>query len=250
MKILLTNDDGIHAAGIKALLKELKKIATVTVVAPDSERSSVGHAITLLNPLQVNKVFSRRSFLGYGLSGTPADCIKFGISVILKNKPDLVVSGINLGDNDGCSVFYSGTVAGAREGAIMGIPSLSISLATFVDPYFAYAAKLSAKLAAAVFKKGLPKGTFLNVNIPNQRASKIKGFRITQQSTVPIHSVFTKKSDKKLGNLYWMSGKMPCSNKNLRIDTSALRQDYATITPIHCDTTDYGFLQELKGWKL
>ena len=241
MRILLTNDDGIHAAGIKALLKELKKIATVTVVAPDSEKSSVGHAITLSNPLQVKKVFLRKSFLGYGLSGTPADCIKFGTGVILKNKPDLVVSGINLGDNDGCSVFYSGTVAGAREGAIMGIPSLAISLATFVDPYFDYAAKFSAKLASEVFKKGLPKGTFLNVNIPNQKASKIKGFKITQQSTVPIHSVFTKKSDKKLGDIYWMSGKIPCSNKNLRIDTSALRQSYATITPIHCDTTDINY---------
>src|SRR3990167_9211343 len=114
MKILLTNDDGIYAEGIYALYKELVKVGDVTVVAPDSERSSVGHGITLSHPILFKKVNRKGRFFGYGISGTPADCVKFGVRVVLKRKPDLLVSGINLGANDGCSVFYSGTVAGAR----------------------------------------------------------------------------------------------------------------------------------------
>ena len=131
MEILLTNDDGIYAEGIYALYRQLIQFATVTVVAPDSERSSVGHGITLAHPIWQKKINRKGKFFGYGISGTPADCVKFACGVILKKKPDLIVSGINQGCNDGCSVHYSGTVAGAREGALMGIPSLAISLNTF-----------------------------------------------------------------------------------------------------------------------
>ena len=122
MHILLTNDDGIYAEGIYALYQELKKIAKVSVIAPDSEKSSVGHGITLAHPIWFKKINRKGRFFGYAISGTPADCVKFATSVLLKRKPDMVVSGINLGPNDGCSVHYSGTVAGAREGALLGIP--------------------------------------------------------------------------------------------------------------------------------
>ena len=134
MNILITNDDGIYSEGIRALCESLKKIGNVTIVAPDTERSAVGHAITLSDPLRVKEVIRNGKFFGYATTGTPADCVKLAIGAILKKKPDLVVSGINLGPNVGYSVLYSGTVSGATEGAILGIPSFAISLATFVNP--------------------------------------------------------------------------------------------------------------------
>ena len=148
MRILLTNDDGIYAPGIYAAYKELSKIADVMVVAPKSEQSSVGHGITLFYPLFVKKISPEKHFDGHAVSGKPADCVKFAVSVLLKGKkPDMVISGINFGGNDGCSVFYSGTVAAAREGALMGINSFAISLNSFDDPEFLASAKFTAKLA-------------------------------------------------------------------------------------------------------
>lgn len=250
MKILLTNDDGIYAEGIYALYKELTKIGDVTVVAPDSERSSVGHGITLSHPIWFKKVRRKNKFFGYGITGTPADCVKFAVSVILKRKPDLVVSGINFGGNEGCSVIYSGTVAGAREGALMGIPSIASSLATFVNPLFECAAKFTAQLAEQVNKNKIPPGTFLSVNVPNKKASKIKGIKVARQGLVPIHGDFDKRVDPNLREYYWMTGKVPPFKNDLNIDTYALRKDYITITPIQCDLTDYKCLNELQKWKL
>lgn len=250
MHILLTNDDGIYAEGIYALYLELRKLGTVTVVAPDSERSSVGHGITLAHPIWHKKVNRKGKFFGTGISGTPADCVKFALGVLLKRKPDMVVSGINLGHNDGCSVFYSGTVAGAREGALEGIPSIAVSLATFVSPDFTYAAKCGAKMARLVVKEKMPKGTFLNVNVPNKKASKIKGIKITRQGLVPIHGTFRKRIDPNLREYHWMTGKMPVKKKDNRIDSCALSNNYVTVTPIQSDQTDYSFLEELNNWKV
>ncbi len=250
MHILLTNDDGIYAEGIYALYAELKKVGQVTVVAPESERSSVGHGITLAHPIWYKKVRRKGKPFGYCISGTPADCVKFGTAVILKRKPDLVVSGINLGANDGCSVIYSGTVAGAREGAMLGIPSIALSLATFVNPDFSYAAKFGAKLAKLVYANKIPKGTLLSVNIPAVKASQIKGIKVTQQGMVPIHGTFSKRRDPNLRTYYWMSGKLPSMGKNLAIDTYALNSHYVTITPVQSDLTDYKFLSKLHEWPI
>lgn len=247
MKILLTNDDGILADGIYALYLELKKIAQVTVVAPDSERSSIGHAITLSHPIWYKKIKHHNAFFGYGISGTPADCVKFGIDVLLKSKPDMVISGINLGCNDGCSVIYSGTVAGAREGTLLGIPSMAISLDTFVNPNFSYAARVGARLAKQFFKTKMPKGTFLNVNVPHLKSSQVKGIRYAKQGIEPIHSSFSKRVDPHLRNYYWMTGKMPAKKTDLSVDTYALNQGYVTVVPIKTDTTDYAFLDELNN---
>ncbi len=247
MNILLTNDDGIYAAGIDALYLELKKIGNVTIVAPDSEKSSVGHGITLAHPIWHKKIYKNNKYFGIGVSGTPADCVKFATAVILKNKPDLVISGINLGPNDGCSVFYSGTVAGAREAALIGIPAIAISLATFVNPVYDYAAKYCAKLAKNFDKLNIPKGTFLNINVPNKKEKQIKGVRYTSQCTLPIHGTFKKRSDPHLRNYYWMSAKAPINRKNLNIDTYALNNDYITITPIGNDSTDYNYLNKINA---
>lgn len=249
MKILLTNDDGIYSEGIYAIYKTLKSIADVTVVSPDIERSAVGHGITLSHPIWYKKVIRKGKFFGYGISGTPADCVKFGISVILKGKrPDLVVSGINLGDNDGCSVFYSGTVAAAREGALMGIPSIALSLACFSEPDFSYAAKLGQQIARKVYQEKLPKATFLNVNIPNLPKSKIKGILSTRQGMTPIHGDFHKRISPHDREYYWMTGKLPETKGDLTIDTIALNRGYATLTPIQCDLTDDATLQKMQGW--
>lgn len=249
MNILLTNDDGIYAEGIYALYLELKKIGKVTVVAPDSEKSSVGHGITLAHPIWDKKVNRKGRFFGVGISGTPADCVKFATGVLLKRKPDVVVSGINLGHNDGCSVFYSGTVAGAREGALMGIPSLAISLATFVNPDFKYAAQYGARLTKVAVKKGMPKGTLLNVNVPNKKKAQIKGVKMTRQGLAPIHGTFRKRMDPNFREYHWMTGKIPVRGKSNSIDTSALNNNFVTITPIQSDQTDYSFLEELNNWK-
>ncbi|MFA5087510.1 MAG: 5'/3'-nucleotidase SurE [Candidatus Omnitrophota bacterium] len=250
MRILLTNDDGILADGIYALYNELKKIGTVTVVAPDSEKSSVGHGISLIYPIWCKRVKREGMPFGYGITGTPADCVKLAVAVLMEPKPDLVVSGINLGPNDGCSVFYSGTVAGAREGAMLNIPSMAVSLATFVNPDFRYAAKFAAKLAKMVMRNKIPKGTFLNANVPNLPQSKIRGVRITRQGVIPVHGTFTKRRDPHSRDYYWMKGTVPLTESDNNIDTDVLAQNYITVTPIQCDTTDYKFLTDLGTWKI
>ncbi len=250
MHILLTNDDGIYAEGIYALYLELKKLGSITIVAPDTQKSSVGHGITLAHPLWHSRVKRKGRFFGTGISGTPADCVKFATSVLLKKKPDVVVSGINLGPNEGCSVFYSGTVAGAREGALLGIPALAISLNTFGDADFSYAAKCGAKLVQSFGNKNIPKGTFLNVNVPHVKPSQIKGIRMVRQGLKPIHGTFRKRRDPNLREYYWMAGKLPGKKKNDQSDTYYLNDNYVTVTPIHSDSTDYTFLEKMRGFSL
>lgn len=251
MHILLTNDDGIYAPGIYTIYEELKKIGKVTVVAPDSEKSAVGHGITLSHPIFYKKCNRKGKFFGYGIKGTPADCVKFAVSVLLKkDKPDVVISGINLGPNDGCSVFYSGTVAGAREGALCGIPSMAVSLDAFSDPYFTYAAKCAKKLTPFLMKNNIPKGTFLNVNVPNKKVSQIKGIRMTKQCMIPIHGTFRKRTDPSLREYYWMTAKSPVKRNDTSLDTYALNDGYVTVTPIASDSTDHSFLEEMNHWKV
>jgi 5'-nucleotidase len=250
MNILLTNDDGIYAEGIRALYESLKGIGNVTVVAPDTERSAVGHAITLSDPLRVKKVFRGGKFFGYATTGTPADCVKLAIRAILKKKPDLVVSGINLGPNVGYSVLYSGTVSGATEGAILGIPSFAISLATFTNPDYSFAAEFAKKLARQILKhKNLPKGTLLNVNIPAIAKKRIKGVRIVKQSGRAIEERFDKREDPRKRIYYWLTGEIIKSDAKEDADIETIRKNYISITPIHCDMTDYDFMDKLRQWK-
>jgi len=250
MNILLTNDDGIYAEGIRALYEALKGIGNVTVVAPDTERSAVGHAITLSDPLRVKEVNRGGKFFGYATTGTPADCVKLAIRALLKKKPDLVVSGINLGPNVGYSVLYSGTVSGATEGAILGIPSFAISLATFIDPDYSFAAEFAKKLVKQIIKhKNLPKGTLLNVNIPAVEKRRIKGVRIVKQSGRAIEERFDKREDPRKRIYYWLTGEIIKSDAKEDADIETIRKNYISITPIHCDMTDFDFMDELKQWR-
>ncbi|HEO64125.1 MAG TPA: 5'/3'-nucleotidase SurE [Candidatus Omnitrophica bacterium] len=249
MNILITNDDGIYSDGIRALCNSLKDIGSISVVAPDTERSAVGHAITLSDPLRVKEVTRDGKFFGYATTGTPADCIKIAIRSLLKHRPDLIVSGINLGPNVGYSVLYSGTVSGATEGAILGIPSFAISLATFTNPDYSFAAKFTKKLARHIIQNnGLPKGTLLNVNIPAVSQGEIKGIRIVKQSERAIEERFDKRQDPHKRTYYWLTGEVIESDKKEDADIETIRKKYISITPIHCDMTNYGFMEELKKW--
>jgi 5'-nucleotidase len=251
INILLTNDDGIYSEGIRALYESLKTIGEVTIVAPDAERSAVGHAITLSDPLRVKKVNRNGKFFGYATTGTPADCVKLAIRALMKKKPDLIVSGINLGPNVGYSVLYSGTVSGATEGAILGIPSFAISLATFTNPDYSFSAKFAKKLAKQIIQnKGLPKGTLLNVNIPAVNQKHIKGVRIVKQSEKAIEERFDKREDPRKRIYYWLTGEVVKSDKKEDADIETIRNNHISITPIHCDMTNYNFVEKLKKWKL
>jgi len=250
MNILLTNDDGIYAEGIYVLYEALKKIGDVTVVAPATEQSAVGHAITMSDPLRVKEAYRRRQSFGYAVSGTPADCVKIAVRSLLRKKPDLVVSGINLGPNTGFSVLYSGTVSGATEGAILGIPSIAVSLGTFVSPDYRIAASFAAKLARLVHKHGLPKGTFLNLNVPALPASKIKGVRVTTQGKTPIIERFDRRVDPRKRTYYWLTGEVMNLKGEIESDIVALKNGYISVTPVQYDLTDHGFIDTLKGWKL
>ena len=173
--IVLCNDDGFNADGIRAIYKELVKVAEVVIVAPETEQSAMGHAITLTQPLKVRKVVEGGELIGYAVNGTPADCIKIATTVLFDQPPEMVVSGINLGGNLGTCAIYSGTVSAATEASIEGIPAMAISLNTFENSDFQYAAEFGTRLAGMVLEKGLPEGVALNVNVPAVPRSEIKG---------------------------------------------------------------------------
>ena len=246
MRILLTNDDGIYAEGILALYDSLKTIAQVTMVAPDSERSAVGHGITVADPLRVKEFKRDGKLVGYSTSGTPADCVKLGVSTLMKLKPDIVVSGINAGPNLGINVLYSGTVSGAMEGAILGIPSLAISLGSWGDCDYGFAARNSATIVSDLISMNLPPGTLLNVNYPAIDENLIKGRKVTFQSKVAWTDRYDKRTDPGNRTYYWLSGKpneIPYEDGS---DARAVGDGFISITPLHFDLTDRKLLEKLK----
>ena len=248
--ILLTNDDGINALGLYALYQAVKPLGEVVIVAPDSERSATGHAITLTEPLRADKVYKDGSFYGYAVNGTPADSVKMAVKAILKKKPDLVISGINLGPNTGINVIYSGTVSAATEAAIMGLKAVAVSLGTFVRPDYAFAARFIRSLVKKVLLQKLPPKVILNVNIPAVPAGKIKGVKVTSQGVGKFEEVLEKRTDLRGRTYYWLGGELKSSGGSPDSDSVALRQNYISITPLHYDMTNYSFLEELESWSL
>lgn len=249
-KILLTNDDGINAPGLYALYESIRTMGDVTVVAPDTEMSAVGHAITLTDPLRVEKINKRGEFFGYAVSGTPADCVKIAVWALLDEKPDLIISGINLGNNTGISIIYSGTVSAATEGTILEIPSFAISLVAYRNPDFTYAAKFAKKMANIVLEKGLPIGTLLNVNVPNVKEEEIKGVVVTRQGKAVYREHFDKRTDPWGRSYYWMAGEKVELEEEEFVDDTALKNNQVSITPIQFDLTDYANLDLLKSWNV
>ena len=250
IKILLTNDDGINAPGLHVLYKEMKKIGEVSIVAPDSERSAVGHAITLSDPLRVFDFYKNGQFFGYAVNGTPADCVKLAYWA-LNIKPDILISGINLGSNTGINIIYSGTVSAATEGMFLNIPSFAISLTTFTNPNFKIAARFARKLSRIILKNGLPKGTLLNVNVPAvEDEEEITGVEITRQGKAMYLEEFDRRSDPHNRTYYWLTGQKVKLESEPDVDDRAILNKKISITPVQFDLTDYRFLDELRKWKI
>jgi len=250
MNILLTNDDGIYAEGLWALHKRFSAKHSVTVIAPDRERSAVGHGITLHQPLRSTRINVNNGGLGYAVNGTPADCIKIGLMEILDTKPDMVISGINLGANVGVNINYSGTVAAAKEAALYKLPAIAVSITGFQSATFDEAALFTAHLAKDILKHGLPFGTILNVNIPDTSMSEIKGVRISRQGTMLYAEYIEKRIDPRNRIYYWHGHDTQTTINNPEFDVAALDEDFISITPIKCDMTDYRTLEDLKRWEI
>lgn len=249
--ILVSNDDGIESDGIKALMNSMRRIGEVIVVAPNSQQSAVGHAVTVANPIRVYKNLLDKNFYGYSIDGTPADSVKFAVRTLLKGrKIDLLVSGINHGSNTAINIIYSGTVSAATEGTILGIPSIAFSLTSYTKRDFEPAAKFARRLAKAVLKNGLPKGTLLNVNVPPLPEDKIKGVAITKQGKSFWDDRYEKRFDPNKREYYWLTGKMAKLDKTIEFDQKAIDSGYISVSPIQYDFTDYEMFEKMKGWKL
>jgi 5'-nucleotidase len=248
LHVLISNDDGIAAPGIHALVKEIRKIAKVTVVAPDRQQSAVGHAITMNYPLRAIPYERDGEFFGYAVDGTPADAVKLGVRYLLKERPDLVVSGINHGSNTAINILYSGTVSAATEGTVLGIPSIAVSLTTYDEADFTYAAKFSARLAAVVLERGLPAGTLLNVNVPAVSPERIAGIRITRQGKSTWEDTFDVRRDPANREYFWLTGRMVTTDTDPSTDQIAVKENYISISPIRYDLTDEAMVEAMKEW--
>ncbi|MBC7473205.1 MAG: 5'/3'-nucleotidase SurE [Candidatus Sericytochromatia bacterium] len=249
MRILVSNDDGIFAPGIKILAEKLATEHEVYVIAPDRERSANGHALTLNKPLRAEEVniFDGVKFACH-VNGTPADCVKLAIGAILEEMPDMVISGINRGQNMGTDIMYSGTVSAAMEGTILGIPSIALSLASFSDVHYETGAEFALKLANELATKELPSKTLLNVNIPAIPADQVKGVKITKLGVHKYTDIFEKRTDLRGKHYYWFAGESLEYQDEEDTDIVAVKKGYISVTPIHYDLTNYEFLNDLKNW--
>jgi len=250
LHVLISNDDGIDAPGLEALVREVREFAHVTVVAPDRQQSAVGHAITMNFPLRVVPHKKGSEFFGYAVTGTPADAVKLGVGCLLKRRPDMVLSGVNHGSNTAISVIYSGTVSAATEGTILGIPSIAISLTTHREADFTYAAKFGARLVRTVARHGLPRGTLLNVNIPAIPEAKIRGVRVTRQGASVWDDSFEVRRDPANREYFWLTGRLKVTDTKPDVDEVAVRQRYVSITPIRYDLTDRKMMGRMERWKV
>ncbi len=246
MRILITNDDGIFSRGLWALQRSFSRTHDVTVVAPDRERSAIGHGITLHQPLRAERVEVGNGCRGIAVSGTPADCIKIAILEIMDQKPDMVISGINPGANLGININYSGTVAAAKEAALYGINAIAVSIQKPDGDHYDEVADYIETLACRVAENGLPFGTFLNVNFPDMPVSEIAGIRVCHQGIEMFSENIEKRVDPRNRPYYWQGCDAQTFHDNPDSDGSAVAGNYISITPLKCDTTDYALMDTLK----
>ncbi len=244
MKILLTNDDGIYADGICALYKTLSLEHEVYIVAPEAERSAVGHAITIHYPLRVKEIRKGKFFWGYAVSGTPADCVKLAIYELI-GPVDLVISGINRGANVGINVLYSGTVSAATEAKILGYPAIAVSVDAYENIDYCFCAHFVSFIINEIPKLPLDNPFCLNINIPNLSPYKIKGIKVVRQSKAKLKEIFEKRLDLH-GKAYYWQGAEEYTETDPETDVVALKNGYITITPIHFDLTNCTNLEKLK----
>jgi 5'-nucleotidase len=250
--ILVTNDDGISAPGIRALISVMEELGDVVVVAPDSPQSAMGHAITINNTLHLNKISKDgSSILEYSCSGTPVDCVKMAVNEILKRKPDLCVSGVNHGSNSSINVIYSGTMSAAVEAGIEGIPAIGFSLLDYSwNADFETIKPFLKKIAEQVLKNGLTEGTVLNVNLPKLDFKDIKGIKICRQAKAMWQEKFDKRVTPFGRDYYWLTGEFINMDKGEDTDEWALANNYVSIVPVQFDLTAHHAIATLNTWEL
>lgn len=250
--ILVTNDDGITAPGLRALIEVMSQLGDVIVVAPDKPQSAMGHAITINNTLYLNKMTSDEAVIQeYSCSGTPVDCVKMATCEILKRKPNLCVSGINHGSNSSINIIYSGTMSAAVEAAIEGIPSIGFSLQDFSwDADFDQVKPFVKKITSQVIEHGLPEGVLLNVNFPKLPYDEIKGIKVCRQAKAMWLEKFDKRTSPMGKDYYWLTGEFVNQDQGEDTDEWALDNGYVSMVPVQFDMTAHHAMQVLNTWKL
>jgi 5'-nucleotidase len=251
VRILLTNDDGIYAPGLRALRKELQKLGEVIVVAPATEQSAVGHSITLLTPLLVQEILDeQQQFLGWAVEGRPADCVKLALLELLPEPPDVLVSGLNAGSNAGINVLYSGTCAAAIEGAFFRRTSIAVSL-EYTKPKplnFSRAAELARGVIEQILAHKPAAGTLFNVNIPSLEKGQVRGVRSVPQNVAPYVENFDRRVDPRGRVYFWTRPEFGCPDPHPDTDVMALAEGYITVTPLQFDLTHHALLAQMNGW--
>ena len=245
-EILIVNDDGIYSSGIQALADAMVKIGNVKIVAPDKEQSGKSHSITLNDPVRLKPVNLKKGLKGWAVTGTPVDCAKVAIKKLFDKKPDLVFSGINLGANLGRNLIYSGTVSAAYEGSILGVSSAAISLDSFKGNNFVAAKYVATKIANHLLKHKLPKGTMLNVNVPDIAKKDLKGFLVTKQGSQSFVDTYEKRIDPRGNSYFWIRGEMINDDSSIEYDGEAVSSGYVSVTPIQFRITNELYINELK----
>jgi len=249
--ILITNDDGITAPGIKNLVEAVKTLGKAVVVAPDKPQSGMGHAITIGQPLRMNKVDIFGDVEAWQTNGTPVDCVKLAVDKVLHRKPDICLSGINHGANHSINVIYSGTMSAAMEASIESIPSIGFSLLDYnIEANFTAARYYVHKIVSALINKKLEKHFLLNVNIPAVTPELIKGIKICKQAYAKYEEDFSERQDPQGKKYYWLTGKFVNFDKSKDTDVWALKNNYVSVVPVQFDLTNYNLKKELEKSKL
>ncbi|HEY1186769.1 MAG TPA: 5'/3'-nucleotidase SurE [Gemmata sp.] len=252
MRILLTNDDGFYAPGLRALRAELLKLGTVTVVAPATEQSAAGHSVTLLTPLLVNEVFEddAKTFIGWAVEGRPADCVKLALLELLPEPPDVIISGMNAGSNAGINVLYSGTVAAAIEGAFYKHTAIAVSLEYDQKIYdYPAGARHARRVIEQILAQQPPAGSLFNVNLPVLERGPIRGVKVLPQNVSPYTEKFDRRVNPRGRTYFWTSPNFSCPDPHPDSDVTALAEGYITVTPLQFDLTDHARLADLKKWE-
>jgi len=250
--ILVTNDDGIQAKGLKALIEVVKPFGEVVVIAPAESRSGMSHAITVKHPIRVKTIKEEPNLTLFCCNGTPVDCVKLAINTLLDRKPDLIVSGINHGSNSSASILYSGTMAAALEGCLNGIPSIGFSLLDYSpDAEFKGTVKYISDIIKKAFTSGIPAGTCLNVNFPKENSQDIKGVKICRQTKGVWIEEFDKRTDPQKKTYYWLTGEFTNLEPDAKdTDEWALQNNYVSIVPVQTDLTSYQAIDHFRKWNL
>ncbi|MEW6518716.1 MAG: 5'/3'-nucleotidase SurE [Thermodesulfobacteriota bacterium] len=240
--ILLTNDDGVYAPGLRTLFAGLAGAGQTVIVAPDRDNSAVSHSLSLHRPLMVKKLEENI----YAINGTPADCVTIGLEKVLPGRPDLIVSGINAGANLGHDISYSGTVSAAKEGTIRGVPSMALSIAGHGPYHFDTGLQCARLMAELILANGLPADCYLNINIPNLRPAELSGLKITRQGRRMYENALQELSDPWGRPCFWIGGGKPSREQECGTDSFETEKNYISITPIHVDLTNYEALDTLQ----